>query len=138
LIPLLRAKQLVQADQQTNVEYIEADLPKCSHRAAPSTFKGHRSKILAAVCSVIAVSSKAYPHLLHSQAPNVRQLSGPLRQHVGVFPQLFAAESRVSNNLTFMTAVGKQEFDLPGDTLIEEQFHSKWQSSSFWLLRSPQ
>jgi len=24
-----------------------------------------------------------------------------------------------------MTAVGKQEFDLPGDTLIEEQFHFK-------------
>jgi len=35
------------------------------------------------------------------------------------------AESRVSNSLTFMTAVGKQEFDLPGDPLIEEQFHFK-------------
>jgi hypothetical protein len=23
-----------------------------------------------------------------------------------------------------MTAVGKQEFDFPGDTIIEEQFHS--------------
>ncbi len=40
-------------------------------------------------------------------------------------PILLAAESRVSNGLTFMTAVGKQEFDLPGDTLIEEQFHFK-------------
>src|SRR6266516_7377378 len=40
-------------------------------------------------------------------------------------PILLAAESRVSNSLTFMTAVGKQEFDLPGDTLIEEQFHFK-------------
>jgi hypothetical protein len=38
---------------------------------------------------------------------------------------LLAAESRVSNGLTFMTAVGKQELDLPGDTLIEEQFHFK-------------
>jgi hypothetical protein len=40
-------------------------------------------------------------------------------------PILLAAESRVSNALTFMTAIGKQEFDLPGDTLIEEQFHFK-------------
>ncbi len=40
-------------------------------------------------------------------------------------PILLAAESRVSNGLTFMTAVSKQEFDLPGDTLIEEQFHFK-------------
>src|SRR5947207_9709532 len=40
-------------------------------------------------------------------------------------PIFLAAESRVSNSLTFMTAVGKQEFDLPGDTLIEEQFHFK-------------
>jgi hypothetical protein len=38
-------------------------------------------------------------------------------------PILFAAESRVG--LIFMTAVGEQEFDLPGDTLIEEQFHFK-------------
>jgi len=40
-------------------------------------------------------------------------------------PILLAAESCVSNGLTFMTAVSKQEFDLPGDTLIEEQFHFK-------------
>ena len=40
-------------------------------------------------------------------------------------PILLAAESRVSNGLTFMTSFGKQEFDLPGDTLIEEQFHFK-------------
>jgi hypothetical protein len=40
-------------------------------------------------------------------------------------PILLAAESCVSNGLTFMTAVGKQEFDLPGNTLIEQQFHFK-------------
>jgi hypothetical protein len=40
-------------------------------------------------------------------------------------PILIAAESRVSNGLTFMTAVNKQECDLPGGTLIEEQFHFK-------------
>src|SRR5437899_736417 len=40
-------------------------------------------------------------------------------------PILLAAESCVSNGLTLMTAVGKQEFDLPGDTLIEEQSHFK-------------
>jgi len=40
-------------------------------------------------------------------------------------PILLAAESCVSNGLTFMTAVGKQEFDLPGDALIEEQSHFK-------------
>jgi hypothetical protein len=40
-------------------------------------------------------------------------------------PILLAAESCVSNGLTFMTAVGKQEFDFPGDVLIEEQSHFK-------------
>jgi hypothetical protein len=40
-------------------------------------------------------------------------------------PIFLAAESCVSNGLTFMTAVGKQEFDLPGNTLIEEQSHFK-------------
>jgi Phosphoesterase family len=40
-------------------------------------------------------------------------------------PILLAAESCVSNGLTFVTAVGKQEFDLPGNTLIDEQSHFK-------------
>jgi len=49
---------------------------------------GQRLKLLSD--SVIAVSSKAYLHLLHFQAPNVRQLSGLLRQHAGLFRQLLA------------------------------------------------
>ena len=52
LIPALLAKQFVQSDQQAYVEYIEADVPTFCHRAAPSTFKGHRTKILAAVSSL--------------------------------------------------------------------------------------
>jgi hypothetical protein len=40
-------------------------------------------------------------------------------------PILLAAESRVSNGLTFVTAVGEQEFDLPRDTLVDEQSHFK-------------
>src|SRR5580700_1733451 len=40
-------------------------------------------------------------------------------------PILLAAESSVSNGLTFVTAVGKEEFHLPGDTLIDEQSHFK-------------
>jgi hypothetical protein len=40
-------------------------------------------------------------------------------------PILLAAESSVSNGLTFMTAVGKQGFNLPGDALIQEQPHFK-------------
>jgi hypothetical protein len=37
-----------------------------------------------------------------------------------------------------MTAVGKQEFDYLGTHSSKSNFISKWQSSSFWLLRSPQ
>jgi len=53
-------------------------------------------------------------------------------------PILLAAESRVSNSLTFMTAVGKQELTFLGTHSSKSNFISKWQSSSFWLLRSPQ
>jgi hypothetical protein len=44
---------------------------------------------------------------------------------------LLAAESCVSNGLTFLTAVGNQEFDLPGDTLIEERWKRDCSSFSF-------
>src|SRR5438093_282480 len=68
---------------------------------------GQRLKLLSD--SVIAVSSKAYPHLLHSQAPNVRQLSGPLRQHAGLFPQLLA---RILLPRCFVKVGGQEETGL--------------------------
>jgi hypothetical protein len=48
-----------------------------------------------------------------------------LSSHGQQFLILLAAESCVSNGLTFVPAVGKQEFDLPGDIPIDEQSHFK-------------
>jgi hypothetical protein len=36
------------------------------------------------------------------------------------FSVLFAAESRISNGLTFVTALGEQELHFPGQTLVNE------------------
>ena len=38
-------------------------------------------------------------------------------------PILLSAESCIADGFASMTTVGKQETDLPGDTLIDEQSH---------------
>jgi hypothetical protein len=40
-------------------------------------------------------------------------------------PILLGAEPRISNGFALMTAAGEQEFDLPGDALIDEHAHFK-------------